>query len=456
MSEVIIVKEVENNVTISEEVIEISVATTGPQGPMGQAVWDNIAGDQSDVELSGFTDDLGVVTHISSENNPHNVTKAQVGLSDVDNVQQATKTEFDNHTSNNTIHFSDAPGDSKQYVRFNNTWQEVDIEDLDWDNLTGDQSVINISGFTNDSAFITASSTDMLTNKSGSNSMWTNDEGYITTYTVTESDVTQHEAALSITESQITDLGTYATVSQLNNKQDTLVSGTNIKTINTESIVGSGNINITGGGGDVPIMPNSDCLFMYDDFNRADGALDATNAPTGQTYESSSSDIAIVNKKIMTPNNNTTRTLLWDQASPAGVWTYLPTRQQRNSGGATFVVIAYQNATNYMYGEWNGAQLRIIAVVADTPSTLVAVNPVQANARSHLLALTPTTMAVSRSSGSTTWNISFHAPIHDATVQLTNDTTANTLLNASVKNGFIFSGRETGLEYFMIYRPENE
>ena len=35
----------------------------------------------------------------------------------------------------------------------------------------------------------------------------------------------------------------------LNAKQDTLVSGTNIKTINNESILGSGNITIEGGGG---------------------------------------------------------------------------------------------------------------------------------------------------------------------------------------------------------------
>lgn len=36
---------------------------------------------------------------------------------------------------------------------------------------------------------------------------------------------------------------------QVANKQDTLVSGTNIKTINNESILGSGNITIQGGGG---------------------------------------------------------------------------------------------------------------------------------------------------------------------------------------------------------------
>ena len=39
-----------------------------------------------------------------------------------------------------------------------------------------------------------------------------------------------------------------ANVSDLNNKQDTLISGTNIKTINNQSLLGSGNIDIQGGG----------------------------------------------------------------------------------------------------------------------------------------------------------------------------------------------------------------
>jgi hypothetical protein len=42
----------------------------------------------------------------------------------------------------------------------------------------------------------------------------TNDAGYITDYTVTEGDVTAHQAALSITESQISDLGSYITGNQ--------------------------------------------------------------------------------------------------------------------------------------------------------------------------------------------------------------------------------------------------
>ena len=61
-----------------------------------------------------------------------------------------------------------------------------------------------------------------------------------------------------ITDAQGVDLSNYYTKSEtsgateistaLNAKQDTLVSGTNIKTINNESILGSGNIEIQGGG----------------------------------------------------------------------------------------------------------------------------------------------------------------------------------------------------------------
>jgi hypothetical protein len=47
------------------------------------------------------------------------------------------------------------------------------------------------------------------------NNQLTNGAGYITGYTVTQGDVTAHEAALTITESQISDFGTYATVASV-------------------------------------------------------------------------------------------------------------------------------------------------------------------------------------------------------------------------------------------------
>lgn len=50
-----------------------------------------------------------------------------------------------------------------------------------------------------------------------------------------------------VTETELTNKG-YATTTQLNSKQDTLVSGTNIKTINGNSILGNGDITIGSGG----------------------------------------------------------------------------------------------------------------------------------------------------------------------------------------------------------------
>ena len=82
-----------------------------------------------------------------------------------------------------------------------------------------------------------------------------------------------------ITNAALTDLATKEEVSA---KQDTLVSGTNIKTINGNSILGSGNISIGGGGGgSVPFsmtlsgttitMNNTTISAFYDTIAKGDG-----------------------------------------------------------------------------------------------------------------------------------------------------------------------------------------
>jgi len=75
-----------------------------------------------------------------------------------------------------------------------------------------------------------------------------------------------------------------ATQSALNGKQATLVSGTNIKTINGDSLLGSGNITISGGGGisdgdkgDITVS-NSGATWTIDN-----GAV--TNAKLGATID---------------------------------------------------------------------------------------------------------------------------------------------------------------------------
>ncbi|MCY9057989.1 MULTISPECIES: hypothetical protein [Bacillus subtilis group] len=46
--------------------------------------------------------------HIENINNPHQVTKEQIGLGNVDNVQQASKAEFDEHNKDAVRHITDA------------------------------------------------------------------------------------------------------------------------------------------------------------------------------------------------------------------------------------------------------------------------------------------------------------------------------------------------------------
>ncbi|MED1820083.1 terminase [Bacillus subtilis] len=56
-----------------------------------------------------------MAAHKNDMNNPHNTTKAQIGLGNVDNVQQAAKKDFDKHNSDETIHIS-----SSERTKWNN------------------------------------------------------------------------------------------------------------------------------------------------------------------------------------------------------------------------------------------------------------------------------------------------------------------------------------------------
>ena len=69
---------------------------------------------------------------------------------------------------------------------------------------------------------------------------WVNEQGYLT----------EHQ-----------DISGLATKEELNGKQNTLVSGTNIKTINSQSLLGEGNIEITVEGGGITDAPNDGKLY---------------------------------------------------------------------------------------------------------------------------------------------------------------------------------------------------
>lgn len=78
---------------------------------------------------------------------------------------------------------------------------------------------------------------------------WVEGKGYLTEHQDISGKLDKTEAA-----STYQPKGDYATkgevATEVGNKQDTLISGTNIKTINGESILGSGDLVISGGGGE--------------------------------------------------------------------------------------------------------------------------------------------------------------------------------------------------------------
>ncbi|MCY8807522.1 BppU family phage baseplate upper protein [Bacillus atrophaeus] len=57
--------------------------------------------DAAEANAKAYTD-----THENNKKNPHAVTKAQVGLANVDNVKQAAQTDFDAHTADNKRHIT--------------------------------------------------------------------------------------------------------------------------------------------------------------------------------------------------------------------------------------------------------------------------------------------------------------------------------------------------------------
>lgn len=97
-------------------------------------------------------------------------------------------------------------------------------------------------------------------------SAFTNDAGYLTEhqsltnyYTKSQTDNLLNGKVNTGSLATVATSGSYNDLSNkpdLSTKQDTLVSGVNIKTINSQSLLGEGNINIEGGGGGTQVQSN--------------------------------------------------------------------------------------------------------------------------------------------------------------------------------------------------------
>ena len=113
--------------------------------------------------------------------------------------------------------------------------------------------------------------------------------------TINAEDLNPLKADITALKADVSTLKTDNTQNKTNisNKQDTLVSGTNIKTINGESILGSGNITISGGSGLAsPWVSEEKCIGITDNQGFYMGLLNVFNSALyGEIiYDSNNSD----------------------------------------------------------------------------------------------------------------------------------------------------------------------
>lgn len=171
---------------------------------------------------------------------------------------------------------SDAASDGKLYGRKDGTWSEIVIPDtselatkselsskLDIGTYNADKATFALKTEIPDtSTFITTETADGKYQPKGS---------YLTSVPaeyVTESELSQKGYA---TTEQIPDIST---------KQDTLVSGTNIKTINNQSILGQGNIEITTGTGGIADAPSDGTIYGRQNGNWVEVNVDTSDLAT--------------------------------------------------------------------------------------------------------------------------------------------------------------------------------
>ena len=181
---------------------------------------------------TAFTNDAGYITGVDLSN------YATTG--DVNNVSTA----LTSHTSNTTIHVT------PEQV---SNWNAKSDFSGSYNDLTDKPTIptvpTDISAFNNDVGYITG--VDLSNYATKDNLTAATDDMATKTWVGQQGYLTEHQ---SLTAYSTTEQVNSAITQAVSGKQDTLINQVNIKSINNESLLGSGNITIQGGGGtDAPI-----------------------------------------------------------------------------------------------------------------------------------------------------------------------------------------------------------
>jgi hypothetical protein len=168
----------------------------------------------------------------------------------------------------------------------------------------------------------------------------------------------------------------------VDDKQDTLVSGTNIKTINNTSILGSGNIDIQGGGGSYTAGDGIDItnnVISVDGVTTSEVTLatvatsgdydDLSNKPTIPTVNNATLTITQggTSKGTFTANASSNVTIALDSGGTVDVDNSTITL---NSSDEIQTVAVKDNRSGNAIKTWTGTKAQYDAIVTKDPNTL--------------------------------------------------------------------------------------
>lgn len=225
------------------------------------------------------TNGSNVLAHLSRTDNLHSVTKSQVGLSNVDNTTDllkpiSTATQTALNAKQDTIVNSDSitQGSTNLFLSASERAKLVNTSGTN----SGDNATNTTSNTYADSKVADAIVDGVTTVAPSQNAVF--DALALKQNTITN--ITQIATrsyndlqnlptipAAVIVDASPVDGSSNAVSSNgvfdaLANKQDTLVSATNIKTINGNSVLGSGDLVISGGGGGIADAPNDTNAYV--------------------------------------------------------------------------------------------------------------------------------------------------------------------------------------------------
>jgi hypothetical protein len=301
------------------------------------------------------------------------------------------------------------------------------------------------------SSYITASSTDTLTNKSGNISQWTNDSGYLTSFTetndltsavtwanvpdanITQSSVTQHQAALSITESQISDLGSYITdvvsdtTPQLGGDLDVNGNAITGSTVSIEGATGELMITATENGpvalrydNNLKLTTKSDGVDITGELQAdsldIDGNADITGTLNTHTIPSGTGTIALTSD---IPTNNTELT------NGAGYITASSTDTLTNKSGN---ISQWTNDSGYLTSFTETNDLTSAVTWANVPDA----NITQSSVTQHQAALSITESQIS----------DLQSYITDANITIVGDDSTGTSFSAKDNDNIKITGTQ--------------